>query len=736
MPPELIVRVIGDTSQLEKSFKRASAATGKLERNLERGGRGAAVAAIGFRGLGRTVGFASAAFLGGAGLASAARAGFTELFEGQKVAAQTAAALKSTGAVAGVTAKQISTLATALQQKTGADDEAIQSSENLLLTFTRIHNEAGRGNDIFNQATKATLDLSQALGQDLQSSALQLGKALNDPVRGVTALRRVGISFSKDQQTLINRLVKTGDVLGAQKIILQEVRREVGGSAQAYGRTLPGQLKILEGSLENLAGDLAGTLAPELEKVVKRFNSWLADPANKQKIIDGFATGVRDVGLSFEFLARMIRGANSALDDFDKKRDKVQKVLGPFGFLLEGPGDAIRGFRDRVHELNVELGQVPGNLADTRTAVGAFVHDIGQGGLGSTRSPLLPRQNVQVVPRDPFADARPVPSTSTVPPAARAGITAAQRNTFFDNRISRMLDRVQDIPTLRGQIARLREIAALVQQRHDVTKDITRRLTLEDQLADIARRILDDQMQIANNDAAAAKRAEAASRKAAAAIAAANKARLDALAKQLAAGQAYTRSFTTLLNTRARQNATARRTAEQAKVFGLIGLTATGEERAPTRGNLQAGLKKAEAAISGTPLDTKAMQTRLAGLRTVLNTEFGKLTRDTKIRVGEFLDALAGKDKTGPLTPRHAVTPLRDIIAGTGLKGAALRQFELNLAGAHLATSTGRVQPIHVHTTVNLDGREIARSTTVHQERDARRKAVQTRGRQTAARQL
>ncbi len=229
--------------------------------------------------------------------------------------------------------------------------------------------------------------------------------------------------------------------------------------------------------------------------------------------------------------------------------------------------------------------------------------------------------------------------------------------------------------------------------------------------------------------AAAKKRAEAA-KKLAEAIRKANKTRFDALAKQIKAGQAYTRSFETLLATRARQNAAARRRAVETDVFRILGLTATGEDRAPSRGNLQASLRKAQEAIAGGPLDTKAMRSRLSQLRTVLNTEFGKLTRDTKIKVGEFLDALAGKDKTGPLTRGHGVTPISAIIAGTGLKGAALRQLEINLAGVDPRSIRAGGRPITVHTSVNLDGRQVARNTTEHQERDGRRRAYQTRGRQ------
>jgi hypothetical protein len=88
----------------------------------------------------------------------------------------------------------------------------------------------------------------------------------------------------------------------------------------------------------------------------------------------------------------------------------------------------------------------------------------------------------------------------TAPP----GASASQRNTWFDQMISRSLDRVQDIPTLRGQISRLRQIATLVQQRIAATKDVTRKLTLGDTLVGVTRQMKTDQQQITQNMKAAA----------------------------------------------------------------------------------------------------------------------------------------------------------------------------------------------------------------------------------------
>jgi hypothetical protein len=117
-----------------------------------------------------------------------------------KVTALTEAAIKSTGGAARVTADHIGDYAMKLSNLTGIDDEVIQGGQNLLLTFTNIKNGVGKGNDIFDQATLAATNLSVVLGSDLSSTSIMLGKALNDPVKGVTALGKAGVQLTQQQK--------------------------------------------------------------------------------------------------------------------------------------------------------------------------------------------------------------------------------------------------------------------------------------------------------------------------------------------------------------------------------------------------------------------------------------------------------------------------------------------------------------------------------------------------------
>ena len=186
-----------------------------------------------------------------------------EAREAQKVGAVTTQVIKSTGGAAKVTASQVGDLASSISAKVGMDDEAIQSGANLLLTFKNVRNEAGKGSDIFNRATQAATDLSAAGFGSVESSSKMLGKALNDPLKGLTALGRAGVTFTKAQEDQIKKMVESGDILGAQKKIMKEVESQVGGVAEAQA-TAGDKLTVSWGNFQEMVGTM---LLPVMDKL-------------------------------------------------------------------------------------------------------------------------------------------------------------------------------------------------------------------------------------------------------------------------------------------------------------------------------------------------------------------------------------------------------------------------------------------------------------------------------------
>lgn len=187
------------------------------------------------------------------------------------VGARTENVIKTMGNAANISADQVAKLAGSISNKTAVDDEAIQSGQNLLLTFGNVRNEAGKGNDVFNQTSQLMVDMSAAMGQDMKGSAIQLGKALNDPVKGVSALSRVGVSFTAQQKEQIKALTESGNTLGAQKIILGEVEKQFGGAAETMA-TPAERAKVAWGNFQE---DIGTALLPLVDKLLTAFSDAL-----------------------------------------------------------------------------------------------------------------------------------------------------------------------------------------------------------------------------------------------------------------------------------------------------------------------------------------------------------------------------------------------------------------------------------------------------------------------------
>lgn len=270
-----------ETDAFEKGSNTAQKEAAKLRRHLEQ-----TAERIGNLGQKMSIGLTAPLVALGAASVSAAQ-------ESAQAMAQVNAALESMGPVAGRSADQLAKQAEQLMRiSTFDDDEILKSVTANMLTFGNVSGEA------FDRAQKAAVNLSVRLGQDLQSSAIQIGKALNDPIKGITALSRVGVSFTEDQKNMIKAMVAAGDTMGAQKIILGELERQYGGAAQAQRDATPSA--AFKNAWDNLTETIGGKLLPALTPllnglaaVIDKFNGL---PPGVQTAAVGLAAFVAAVG--------------------------------------------------------------------------------------------------------------------------------------------------------------------------------------------------------------------------------------------------------------------------------------------------------------------------------------------------------------------------------------------------------------------------------------------------------
>ena len=265
--------------------------------------------------------------------------GFTAVkaFDQQaKAIAQVEAGLKSTGATVGFTSKQLQQMASDLQNKTiFGDEEILKGATSQLLTFTNI---AG---DQFARTQAVALDLATRLDGDLKSASIQLGKALNDPIANLSALSRSGIQFSEDQKQVIKSLTESGRLAEAQTVILDELEKQYGGSAEAAAKAGTGGLKQLANSF--------GDLQEEFGKIIMEF---------LPPVIDGLKNMLTTFqNLSPEVKRFMVMGAGIAaalgplLVILPSLIQGFMALLSPIGLVIAavvGLGIAIVTFADEI----------------------------------------------------------------------------------------------------------------------------------------------------------------------------------------------------------------------------------------------------------------------------------------------------------------------------------------------------------------------------------------------------
>ena len=173
------------------------------------------------------------------------------------------AGLVSTKNAIGLTSKEFQKMASE-SQKVGifGDEDILQNVTAQFLTFGNI------GASNFDRIQKAALDVSaklkgvNATSEDLRATSVMMGKAMDDPVRGMGAMRRVGIAFSADEEKAIKAMVKHNDTIGAQNLMLQAIEKQYGGTNKALSETSAGMEIAAKNNLGDMMEQLGKAIAP------------------------------------------------------------------------------------------------------------------------------------------------------------------------------------------------------------------------------------------------------------------------------------------------------------------------------------------------------------------------------------------------------------------------------------------------------------------------------------------
>lgn len=290
--------------------------------------------------------------------------------------------LKSTGRTSEFTLEQLTNMASGLEKVSLFEDEAIMNTQSLMLGFANI------GKDIIPQATQSAMDMAQAMGTDLQSATIQLSKALNDPIEGVSALSRVGVTFTEDEKKMMEQMVKTGDSASAQQMILKTLAGPNGfGGAAKAASDAAGPTETLKDIFNNAKESVGGFLTEALEKTITYIMD-VAVPAFKE-----WWDKIQPVVMAiYDFLKPSLEALWNTLEQnllpaFQKLWNAIQPILPVIGALLVGAIWLVINALNIVIQVFSWLVQVIANVItwivnlvkwfiDAGQAVGRFVGDV------------------------------------------------------------------------------------------------------------------------------------------------------------------------------------------------------------------------------------------------------------------------------------------------------------------------------------------------------------------------
>jgi hypothetical protein len=245
-------------------------------------------------------------------------------------------------------------------RQTGVDGAAIGATQTKLLTFNELAKTAGQLGGAFDRATMAAIDMQQAGFGEAAQNAVQLGKALNDPIKGINSLTRSGITFTAEEKKKIAVMVESGKILQAQNVILTAIETQVGGTARATatasGRIRESWKQVVDAFAEpfstgftSLPGQVEGIFPQLIEKATKAGNLFANAISDAiQGNFDKFVAIGKMIGDVIGAAAvASFQAASSGIFTgmVEKLTEKNRVAIGPNGerTLVTTPGKKVEG---------------------------------------------------------------------------------------------------------------------------------------------------------------------------------------------------------------------------------------------------------------------------------------------------------------------------------------------------------------------------------------------------------
>jgi hypothetical protein len=237
--------------------------------------------------------------------------------------------MQGVSAATDATVKRMAEYADQVNKATGIDDEQVKAVQRKLLVFDSLRKSAGDLGGVFERTTGAAIDLAAAGLGDMESTALKLGKALQDPTRRMRGLADAGVIFTEQEKKKIKELQESGRLLEAQEIVLQRVEARVKGLAEESATPF----EKLNAQFNQIGDTIGEALLKPLEDMNKEISKWLSTPQGR-KDVEAIADAFIGAAYGIKEMANFLRDVKVLLDSISK-------------FNMDWVG-ALRDFRNSV----------------------------------------------------------------------------------------------------------------------------------------------------------------------------------------------------------------------------------------------------------------------------------------------------------------------------------------------------------------------------------------------------
>lgn len=261
---------------------------------------------------------------------------------------------------AGIVNDRLLKLADTQSRQLGIDDDIIKNTMSKLMTFKELAATADDVGGSFDRATMAAINMAAAGFGDAEGNAIQLGKALNDPIKGITALNRSGITFTETEKEMIAEMVNSGKILEAQDYMLKAVEKQVGGTAAATA-TASGKMKVAWDEMWESLGikmlpafDRFGKVM--IEKIIPAFEK-IISKVDVDKLFTTIGDTLEDVVLPA--LEKLFTKIEDGLEWYNKQDDATKEWIAKAIMLVAALGPVLMVLGPIISSLGTLLIIIP-----------------------------------------------------------------------------------------------------------------------------------------------------------------------------------------------------------------------------------------------------------------------------------------------------------------------------------------------------------------------------------------